>query len=312
MKVLIATVCNDLFVPGSLTLLQSLKNNVSNIDNYDVKIYYHDELCKLSDVNKSKFKKVFPRIKFHRVELPISPDLCIADSEDRRSAFIKLECFNEEEYDRVVFLDSDAIVINDITDVIEDESIKFGYVAGNDRWSREDGPFQQANTGVLFVGKEYLSGTFEFNGKNQRLYEHCFDCIVSKIGTQRPSMMEQNVINTVMSGYHSTALPSYYNHRIFKTCGNDRGIDITNTKVIHWCMYWRYKPWVTSQEIADCASFKENGVVGYPTWEEEVQKYNNSVSHMREQDQPNFIFNKYLEEVNDILSPDNAYSNIKG
>ena len=34
---------------------------------------------------------------------------------------------------------------------------------------------------------------------------------------------------------------------------------------------------------------------------EEIQKYKDSVSHLAEEETPNFIFSKYLAEVNQIL-----------
>ena len=227
-KILISTVCNDDFILGGLTLLQSLKNNVSILEACDVKIYYDDELCKLSPENKDKFARVFPRIKFQKVNLPVDLKHCTADSEIRRSAFVKLECFNETNYDRVVFLDSDIIVIRDISDIIKDLRIKYGQVDGN--------------TGVLFLGKECLQDPIccmnNTAAKKQRIYDHVLDQVRRGYASINPDMMEQPLINTVIESTVPnicTRLPEDYNLRNFRNLN----AKVHSAKIIHWAHYWK-------------------------------------------------------------------------
>ena len=117
-RYLFVTVTNDAYALGLCTMLYSLQKNLKLWGQCDLKIYYHDTLVPLSEESKVKIKKVFPRVKFTRVELKEEFLECYLKKTVFQQTYLIFEAFNEDGYEKVIAFDSDMLCVRDFSELL--------------------------------------------------------------------------------------------------------------------------------------------------------------------------------------------------
>ena len=161
LKSAVFTVVNDGFVEYLAVLLQSILQFNSWFD-LPVVVLHSQTLSPLSDANRRRLEKVYSNISFREVDENRYEAFLDHTPKHMLPALYSLESFRSSEYDRVVFLDCDMLCLGDISDLFR-KNVDLGAVPpGKDRTMKEEvaGTFRRGiglNTGVLSVGKKYLS-----------------------------------------------------------------------------------------------------------------------------------------------------------
>ena len=102
-KIVLTMGFDDRFFKGGAVMIHSLKKHLSNFDSFDFKVFYCDDVCKLSEENKNKLRKIHPDIIFEKINQPAYAN-CEMMYEKHRASFLSIECFNQTDYDKVVFM----------------------------------------------------------------------------------------------------------------------------------------------------------------------------------------------------------------
>lgn len=153
------TVANDRFFPGLEALLLSLLDVYPDFDS-DFYVY-HDNT--LSPFAQSLLRNIYPKLVFVHDPLDWLSDIP-SDSANRRRigklGFMNLNGFKYEQYDRVIVLDSDILVLDDISRLWDgnDEVFYVCYDCGHREYvakSKATGDFI-INSGVVSIPKKYL------------------------------------------------------------------------------------------------------------------------------------------------------------
>jgi len=151
MKIALVFQADKKFLPGLKCLIKSLElfNGLSKFD----KILISDDLNEFQDF---KIKKVN-----YEIYKDIDYSKLGKKKERFKKTFYKLECFNLEKYDRVVFLDADILCMGDI-DLLFSETLNAKHF-----WAAKDKGIKDAllykdnhirvNTGVMIINKSLLN-----------------------------------------------------------------------------------------------------------------------------------------------------------
>jgi len=164
---LIVSIVNDDFLTGAIVLLHSLFKNFRKLEKTQIKLYYNSKLkfAGLSPENRACILKLFPQVILQDVKCDVYKDW-LATSDKIRSTYIKLHMFEETEYDKIIFLDTDTLVIRDfscIFDWIQDEWV---YGSGPAEESNEFKTIYNSNrseflnAGFMCIKKELTSKNF--------------------------------------------------------------------------------------------------------------------------------------------------------
>ena len=211
-NILFTTHLDDNFIDGALVMLYSMKKNVKDFMDYPVKIMHSTKIAGISLNNQQKLKKLIPHIEFediNRDEYINAP----VQYPKHRTAFLSLECFRSNKYDKVFFFDCDMLCINDITEGLESSPLESVSGCG--------GTSNSINCGLMVIGKKYL---------NEKTHKDMVKSI-SKFGTTR--LFTQHMINHVIPSFN--LLPEGYNWKVSPQGHLTHNYKITNdTKIIHW------------------------------------------------------------------------------
>ena len=199
---------DDRFFKGGAVMIHSLKKHLSNFDKFDFKVFYSDEVCQLSEENKNKLRKIHSDIIFEKIDQPAYSN-CDVMYEKHRASFLAIECFNQTDYDKVVFFDADMLCIGDFYDVIEESPSDMVSGCGYDHTA--------INTGFFIVGSYYLQ---------KEVYDTMIDNL-NNYGKQFRHT-DQFIINETIGNFR--ALPWYYNWSMDR---HDYKLH-ENTKIIEW------------------------------------------------------------------------------
>lgn len=145
----VATLVSKDYCLGALNLLASLDSNLKYP--FDVLVYDID----LSDNFKKILYRAAPSVNFRSIEPAAYRDIDMSSTIPHlRSSFYKLEMFKETAYDRILFVDADAIVLRDISMLFE-IPCKFGACEAYDR-KRDRIVRSEFNGGVLLLSREVM------------------------------------------------------------------------------------------------------------------------------------------------------------
>ena len=109
-KILLCTAANDKYIEGILVMLYSMKKNISRFEDCHVKIFCHEELCKLSGPNRLKIKKIVPEVEFEESFSETSIALYMRDnSHIHLPSWLTIEAFRQTGFDKVIFFDVDML-----------------------------------------------------------------------------------------------------------------------------------------------------------------------------------------------------------
>lgn len=245
MKVLFITVCSDNFVPGLIALIKSIKYYNKNF-NYDFKVVHHDEYCKLNEKSKNDLIKEYHNFKFQKVTIEDFKvgKIRIKHPRNNFSLYLSIFAFNQLEYDRVIFLDSDLIVLGNIDKIINLEN---DFCAANDNqknkiFFKDTIKTIDINSGLMIINKKY-NNTNTFNN------------LLGIIHKQRMTkLFDQEIINLFFKNKKITYLPLEYNRQVreFYTNNKFKNFQKNNDLILH---FTGPKPWLGG--IPNCSEMEK-------------------------------------------------------
>jgi lipopolysaccharide biosynthesis glycosyltransferase len=213
----LATVADKNFLIGFEVMLYSFIKNNSWFKE-EVIIVSND----LGEKDLKKIKSFYPKIilkkydekKYGEINAVLDFD---TKFDDKHGSYTKFEIFSLD-YERVVFLDSDMLVLENIKELFEEE------FKGNIAMVPEL-KLNQFNTGLMVIKKDFLEENITKN-----LIEE-----TKKIGLT--SHVDQDIINNYFKG-KITPIPLQYN--FLKDYMRHKGTWTVNAKIIHFISK---KPW---------------------------------------------------------------------
>lgn len=153
------TVLNDDFVPGFLVTLHSLKKNNPEFT-YDYYVFYSAKYSPLSLNNIGLIRRIYERVIFK--EINESDYFHIwTETKERlktparlRPAFFILEAFSLIDYDRVIALDADLLILGDLRELF---SVEAGFAACQAVDYDKGIGMEFFNSGVMVINPPVLS-----------------------------------------------------------------------------------------------------------------------------------------------------------
>ena len=228
MKIACCSTLNDRYLDGFLTFFYSLQKHTPNF-NYP---YYIFEWGELSDASKEFLNKIYPHFIFKSIDNS-AYEGCTYDTEWRTwdiNCINRFDIFTLTEYDRVVFLDVDMLVLKDITELFTLD-VDFGAVAvlpilGSvmDHPGSYDKSITTFDGGLMVISSKYL------NDNTKR------DLI--KIAFQKKWSSDEPILNVYFTNDKTTFLPKEYNILV-----SELTPDLLNSaKIIQFVGH--NKPWI--------------------------------------------------------------------
>lgn len=240
MKYCICSITDNNFVIGLVTMLYSFLKHNKWYDG-DIVIFYSEYIAPLSFFNQNKIQKMFinKSIKFYKID-ESKYDIIMKMKMSRTAPSIfTFEAF-ELDYDRVVFLDADMIILKEIKPLFEinsvlgityDNWLKYQNRPTLSKLIHKKEGYEEFNGGLLSIGRSFLK-----NGIRDKLIEH------TKTRTSWPTW-DQTILN---SYFHGTMDSIYYfssTYNSLKRCFSNRNFykfDIYRPCIVH---YVGKKPW---------------------------------------------------------------------
>lgn len=236
-RAFVMVVSTDNVLPGLLTLGNSIKKTSTEAD---VVVLVTENVCKavVDEIkNCGLFEKVITTKKMAPPEDWRNADWQYSWKPSKKKemsdrlwhAWTKLSVFRLEDYDTIIYLDLDTIVlrnVDELFDVVSNSAIPF---AAAPDWSRHYG-FWYFNTGV-FVARpciHFFNEMLEASKTSAR-----------DIRFGRTGFAEQPLVNYYF-GYNTFAIPFKYNAKVTFISDNMRLL-LETPKIVHFV--GEYKPW---------------------------------------------------------------------
>ena len=222
------TVCNKNYLIGFEVMLKSLVENTPRIISENIPFTIISNDLNIEDLIVSK--KIYQNISIKRYDE--SKYTQIEELKKKQMAFgdyTKYEVFSSSGYDKVIFLDSDILVLGNI-DYLIDFKEDFGAI--------RELYIDQFNTGVMVISKKYLTEKItqdlieitNRHGITEHLDQDMINFYFQDIITPIP--IEYNFLKIYHKNiFHNTGLPKYI-------------------KIIHYVVKkpWQQKPLVILEE----------------------------------------------------------------
>ncbi|KAG4082926.1 nucleotide-diphospho-sugar transferase [Neocallimastix lanati (nom. inval.)] len=244
-KYCLCTIVNDKYVVGFETMLYSFYKH-NNWFNGDILVIHDDKYSVLSNESKKGILSKFPNVKFLKINT-LKYDKVNMKSISKRfiPPLIKFEIFGLIDYDKVLYLDSDTLVISNIYELFNrNENLiciaKHIYsVENKEIWNNifNGKRRTEINNGVIFINKNMLDKkhvngmlnlTLKYN-KSFPFYNGLPDQDIMQV-----YFLKNNIKVTLVSNIYNTVKTVFY--------GNNR--KITDEKIIH---YVNLKPWKSNK-----------------------------------------------------------------
>lgn len=273
-SVAFVTVANNLFIPGLEVLLASLLDVYPDFCS-DV-IVFHDN--SISDFSKRRVQRIYPRVIFREPDMSWLTDIP-DDSHNRKRigilGYMSVMALTLPDYERVVVLDSDTAIIDDISMFWTGEDVPLGAAerpmavepetifACHDHGARPWVAVSQAtgkpiiNSGILSVPRRYMSPGDVTEIK---------DLVLRNTETLCPLLdrfADQKAWNRFIYARDVQILPLNFNCNI-KFLDKNRGGDTSFIRMVHFA---GYKPWFDkSFMVGDMIPLSEGGAVRPVVW----------------------------------------------
>jgi|GEM_PF-1514017 len=244
-KYCLCTVLNDKYIIGFETMLYSFYKN-NNWFNGDILIMYDVKYSILSDKSKKEILSKFPNINFLKIDTSKYNKVNMNFiKKNFIPPLIKFEIFGLTNYDKVLYIDSDTLILSSIYELfIRDENIicfthERYLVENKEIWNNiYDGTIKtNINNGVIFINKNMLNKTHVDGMLNLAYnYDESFPHY-NKYPDQdimQEYFIEKNIEVTLGPNTYNTIKRVFY--------GNNK--KVTNEKIIHYIMK---KPWNTNE-----------------------------------------------------------------
>lgn len=218
-RVAFASYVDEAYLPGFLTLLRSLAlSNPALLLDY---IVLYDDL---GPAAISQIHRLHPAVRFRRVRPERYDEFVKGDHTNYlvRKAYFSLDAFRIRDYDTVVVLDTDMVVLDDISGLID---FREGLAAVPQYYHNDDG--LKLNSGLLVLNREVLNDEFV-----ARIDE------VGRTGAYELDKHDQGILNAILMG-DFIRLDERFNFVKRRLSGN---LDVPpEVAVLHFT--GRHKPW---------------------------------------------------------------------
>ena len=236
MKSALVTVLNNNYMLGALTTFYSVVKNTPGF-NSDIIVFDWGDL---SNSNKQKLRNIYKNTVFKPVETSLYEG-CKYDSTNRKWTYncnYRFEIFCLEEYDKVVFIDTDFLVLEGLQPLIELDC-QFGVVKSVSEYIPQYDGEDCFDAGLMVVGKKYL---------NKKVRDELIQLSLTPAPQIRNGTMlwasDEPILNTYFEN-KKTMLPLKYNFltSLFDadTCLRSNNFQFNGPK----------KPWM-STKLEDC------------------------------------------------------------
>lgn len=216
-RVAFASFVDENYLPGFLTLLRSLA--LSNPGVCEDFIVLHDGLRPAS---VERIRALHPRVDFRRVDAGHYDTYAKGDQDNYlvRKAYFILDVFRVRDYDTVITLDTDMVVLGDLGELLK---LRDGLAAVPQFFYGQ----HKLNSGLLVIQHEYLSDAF-----CARIDE------TGRSGAYELDKHDQGILNAVLDGDFAQ-LDARYNY-VKRRLSGDLAVPDT-TAILHFT--GRHKPW---------------------------------------------------------------------
>ncbi|MFF4435738.1 glycosyltransferase [Streptomyces sp. NPDC001621] len=216
-RIAFASFVDENYLPGFLVLLRSLA--LSNPGVCEDFIVLHDDL-KPSSI--ARIRALHPRIVLRRVDAGHYDSYVKGDQDNYlvRKAYFILDVFRTRDYDTVITLDTDMVVLGDLGELLE---LREGLAAVPQFFYGQ----HKLNSGLLVIQREYLSD--EFCAKLDQ---------AGRTGAYELDKHDQGILNAVLDG-DFVRLDTRYNFVKRRLSGDLPVPD--DTAILHFT--GRHKPW---------------------------------------------------------------------
>ncbi|MFI8186277.1 glycosyltransferase [Actinacidiphila glaucinigra] len=217
-RVAFASYVDENYLPGFLTLLRSLALTNPTVCE-DFVVLYDD----LQPASITEIRKLHPRIVMRRVVPERYDDFVKGDPENYlvRKAYFILDVFRIRDYDTVITLDTDMVVLGDLAELLR---MRDG-VGAVPQFLLDQ---SKLNSGLLVIQKEYL--TDEFCARIDA---------VGTAGTYELDKHDQGILNALLAGTFIKIDPRY--NFVKRRLSGDRSPGEEDVAILHFT--GRHKPW---------------------------------------------------------------------
>jgi alpha-N-acetylglucosamine transferase len=232
-KIALCTICNDDFVKGAQVMIHSFLNQ-NRWFKGDVIVMYSKNLSPLSIHSRESLLKIHSKIKFIEIDESRYSN-AIKRFVEKSGLHLKFmpslftfEVFAIRGYDAVMYVDSDILHINPMTDMF-----------------RHPGDFVVTPASLTYPKishHEFSGGVFMIRGKmmSQSIRDNL---IKFSIKTKRFNLLDQTIMNDFFKRNDKTWAPNDFN--CSKRCFNDDNFKNFNRNQISVIHYVSDKPWNT-------------------------------------------------------------------
>ena len=221
MKTALVTMLDENFVIGFDVMMKSLK---ANNPWFDLPVVVID--LGLTEMTKARLRSEH-RIEFRAPKRKNYAAVNFSKTAERlRSTYYKLDVFSYDDFDRIVFIDSDVVITGDIAELFACDK-PFAAVRGYN--AREDQLRADINSGVFVVNKPALGGEYK---------------ALLRIAERGFSMPDQKAINLCFAGriHH---LPKMYNVEKRMIATKRFQAALAGARIVHFVAS---KPWDSEKE----------------------------------------------------------------
>lgn len=216
-RIAFASFVDENYLPGFLALLRSLA--LSNPGVCEDFIVLHDDL---KPASIARIRALHPRIVLRRVDAARYDSYAKGDQDNYlvRKAYFILDVFRIRDYDTVITLDTDMVVLGDLGELLK---LREGLAAVPQFFYGQ----HKLNSGLLVIQREYLSDAF-----CARLDQ------VGRSGAYELDKHDQGILNAVLDG-DFVRLDARYNF-VKRRLSGDLPVP-EDTAILHFT--GRHKPW---------------------------------------------------------------------
>lgn len=218
-RVAFASFVDENYLPGFLVLLRSLA--LSNPDVCEDFIVLHDDLRPAS---VARIRALHPRVIFRRVDAGHYDSYVKGDQDNYlvRKAYFILDVFRIRDYDTVITLDTDMVVLGPIKELL---ALRHGLAAVAQFFYGDR--TRMLNSGLLVIQKEYLTDAF------------CAKLdAIGRSGRYELDKHDQGILNALLDGDFVDLDPKY--NFVKRRLSGDLPVP-EDTAVLHFT--GRHKPW---------------------------------------------------------------------
>ena len=209
-RICAVVVVDDAFLPGTLVMLHSLLEHTSGARSWDVVAFFDPQISPCSSTSRAAIAEVAPRVVFEEVERPAYRSFPVKNP-GANISLLKLEAFRLEEYDAVLYLDTDLLLCASVQPLIDALCADGPAIVGVENTSRARS-FKQYS----FESFPMNAGLFAFRPQGSWLHAALLECVDQRANLDvRHEMVCQPVLNSTLAklGWNYTAAPCFFNFR---------------------------------------------------------------------------------------------------